>query len=169
MYLIKLYSTVAEQLLICVNPLNESDDLSTKIPRCLHLSIALTLSGPGVFPWCPLLTTPLFLSLSHSPGWDQKSSPILSSAQLLAVRIFYLPTRTNWVLVPRSYLSVDVLLLTGFFFFCIQYSVYSIYSKQRTPGFCPFALSLTVCVKYLSFVKQVSLPTLDDHKRHLSL
>jgi hypothetical protein len=35
--------------------------------------------------------------------------------------------------------------------------------------FCPFALSLTVCVKYLSFVKQVSLPTLDDHKRHLSL
>ena len=105
MYLIKLYSTVAEQLLICVNPLNESDDLSTKIPRCLHLSIALTLSGPGVFPWCPLLTTPLFLSLSHSPGWDQKFHPILSSAQPLVDQFLLANQKINeerWLHSPKA-------------------------------------------------------------------
>lgn len=42
---------------------------------------------PVVFPWGlldPFLRGQFFLSLSPSPGWDQKSCPILSSAQPLA-------------------------------------------------------------------------------------
>jgi hypothetical protein len=64
-----------------------------------YFSIDLALSASGVFPWWLLdpflVMNPLFFLSLSSPGWYQKSNPILSSAQPLADQLLLTNQRIN--------------------------------------------------------------------------
>jgi hypothetical protein len=96
----RLYGTVAEQLLIYSVPLSSSVYLPAKIPEILAFwywsgslcSKFIPTVAPGPIP-CGKFSLP---SLSSpSPGWDQKSSSIFSSAQPLADQLL-LTSQNEW-------------------------------------------------------------------------